>query len=309
MTHNFTFTEMFQDIETVNGSYTLAPKKAIAEKYGLETRKAAEIERGILRIANDMRKEAGMVDEMAIRIFNRLWDVPSSSAKLHQAMETETVEFIKAYREAIRPSVERNNRYSWGRINDNRLNIIDKILVEKANSTDDVRNDLISSLQDQTKDFKKVYVDSIVNYESGRFDYYSRYAGIKVSIERTLDGDKVVVSEKNEVELPERLTPTWVRIYNTIKIESNGWDKEVYLTKVTKDAINDYNNNIEMVADRIIRAGMDTKNVKVNSVNYDPKAFEMYLEDGSKRMHCRSIFCAEFSVLVSPHWRFIITNC
>lgn len=48
--------------------------------------------------------------------------------------------------------------------------------------------------------------------------------------------------------------------------------------------------------------------MKITRVASDPKFFDMMITDGEKNLHARSIFAAEFSVKMRPHFRFIITN-
>lgn len=301
-----TISTILEDIKRIEDN-----KKEIASKYGIQSNKAAEIEQRLLEMANDMRRESGDLSREAFSLFNRCFNIPSSAPKLRKAMENESDEFIQGFMEYIRPQVEKTNR--WGR-SDNRLTILNKILTERRNSTDNRRNNLIELLQAQTKEFKTKYIGNIVNYEELRFNDFSKYQGMRCWWVNEYDREtrstykKVVISSEYTGEIPQNINFKWVNAFNAIKAESEGWNKEVYLEKVRKSAERDYNYNIEVIADRIIRAGMNTESVKVSYIGDDAKFFEMYIGDGEMRMHCRSVFCAEFSVLVEPHWRFIITN-
>lgn len=287
-------------------------KKEVASKYGIQSNKAAEIEKILWGMANVIRREdRNDVSDEAFRIFNAYWDYPASSPKLRTAMEKESVKFIRGYMEYIRPQVEKTNR--WGR-SDNRLTILNKILMERQNSTDDKRKSLIDSLLEQTSEFKSSYIYNIATYEESRYDYFVQYKEMRCWSVREWDSttyrsyEKVVVSSEYTGEIPQNLNARWLKNFKMMKLESQGWNKDVYMEKVKIDAERDFNNNIEVIADRIIASGMKTESVKVSYIGNDAKFFEMYMGDGEKRMHCRSIFCAEYSVLVEPHWRFIITN-
>ena len=304
--NTITISMILEDIKRIEDN-----KKEVAAKYGIQSNKAAEIEQRLLEMANDMRRESGEISNAAFSLFNSCFNIPSSAPKLRKAMENESEEFIKGFMEYIRPQVEKSNR--WGR-SDSRLTILNKILTERKNSKDDRRSLLIESLQEQTKEFKTKYIDNIVNYEELRFNEFSKYQGMRCWLENEYCYEfgrffkKVVISSEYTGEVPQNIGSKWVNAFNMIKVESEGWKKGVYLEKVRRDAERDYNYNIEVIADRIIKAGMNTEAVKVGYVGEDAKFFEMFIGDGENRMHCRSIFCAEYSVLVEPHWRFIITN-
>ena len=48
--------------------------------------------------------------------------------------------------------------------------------------------------------------------------------------------------------------------------------------------------------------------IKVNSISNDPKLFELEVTDGNITLYARSIWAAEWSDKMIPHFRFIITN-
>lgn len=86
-------------------------------------------------------------------------------------------------------------------------------------------------------------------------------------------------------------------------------DKQKYLDDVREAAENEYTRCLNIIIDRINKTDMDKSMIEVESISeYDAKAFDIYVTDGSKRFHARSVFCAERSEIVTPHWRFIITN-
>lgn len=292
-----TINKILGDIERIG-----TEKKAVAMEYGIQSNKAAEIEAILWKKANELRRQAGMIDNGAFYIFNRCFNLPEAPAKLRAAMEPETDAFIKGYIEYIRPQVEKRNKF--GRY-DNRIMTLNKILAERSKSNDTERHALIASLQAQTADFKFQYVENILVFEKARFNAFYQFKDMRcwVGYDR-----QVVISSEYAGLVPENISVRWVQAFNNMKTYSNGFDQAFFEDRVRRDATADYDANIEVIADRVRGAGMDTGSVKVEFIGNDPKAFEMYLSDGIHRLHCRSVFCAEFSVLVSAHWRFIITN-
>lgn len=85
------------------------------------------------------------------------------------------------------------------------------------------------------------------------------------------------------------------------------WDKKKFIEKIVEDAEKKYRADIELVADRVRKMKMNEKSIEVLSQQDDPKAFDMVLTDGQKQVRARSIYAAENSVKVTPHYRFIIT--
>lgn len=85
------------------------------------------------------------------------------------------------------------------------------------------------------------------------------------------------------------------------------WNKRKYVDEVVKNAENKYKHDMEHIAEKIRRMNMDENNLKVETIYPDVIHYDITLTDGFKSVHARSIFAAEFSVKVTPHYRFIIT--
>ena len=85
------------------------------------------------------------------------------------------------------------------------------------------------------------------------------------------------------------------------------WNKQKYIESCLDDGEKKFKQDIEAIADRIRKMNMEEENLKLLSIEDDVKHFDVIITDGKKTVHARSIFAAEFSELVSPHYRFIIT--
>ena len=53
---------------------------------------------------------------------------------------------------------------------------------------------------------------------------------------------------------------------------------------------------------------MDESKLSVKSIKTSVKGFDIYVSDCSKTIYARSIYAAENSVFVAPHFRFIVTD-
>ena len=117
-----------------------------------------------------------------------------------------------------------------------------------------------------------------------------------------------VIDPKYTGPQPEKFDQKWWRSFNTIAILSQGFNRDFFIDRVTKESETQYKENIESVAEKLFKLRANDKLLKVHFITSDPKLFEMYISDGTESFHCRSIFCAEYSHLVQAHWRFIITK-
>ena len=85
------------------------------------------------------------------------------------------------------------------------------------------------------------------------------------------------------------------------------WNKEKFVNYQVGMAEAKYKSDIEAVAFKVRRMKMDEANIFVRFVEEDALHLNILISDGKKDVHARSIFAAENSVLVTPHYRFIIT--
>lgn len=85
------------------------------------------------------------------------------------------------------------------------------------------------------------------------------------------------------------------------------WNKEKFVNYEVDMAEKKYKSDIEAVAFKVRRMMMDETNLYVRLVMPDALHLDIYISDGKKDVHARSIFAAEYSDLVTPHYRFIIT--
>lgn len=296
---NTEITNLIQDYRKSQEAYTKEEKDFFRNKYGIESKKIKDISQAIIEKANNLRKQRTEYDDNDWRIFNLTFDAPSSRKKLLEAFEGEHENFIKF-------ALQKTTKPQWR--GDNRYNIIKKILEEKQKNENNDLQLLIEVLKYETIDFKEKYIYSIVDHEVKRFRFFEKYKDLKAWTKYNYNTRKneVIVSVENTCELPENLNEKWLRAFNAIKIFSRNFDLEYFINKVTEEAENTYNQNIEVVAEKLYKYKM-INNITVKYISTDPKAFEMIITDGYKNAHCRSIFCAEYSHLVEAHWRFITT--
>jgi hypothetical protein len=81
-----------------------------------------------------------------------------------------------------------------------------------------------------------------------------------------------------------------------------------FIKKTIAEAEETFNKNINTLAYKISEKNIDVQMMKVSHIEDDPKLFEMLISDGKIGLYARSIWAAEWSEKVTPHFRFIITD-
>lgn len=127
----------------------------------------------------------------------------------------------------------------------------------------------------------------------------------QIRVENTRDKESLH-NPKLYSDIPGKDTIRQYKRVNELKVIYK-WNRKEYVDRNVEDAEKRYKYDIETIADKVRRMNMDEEFIEVLSIDSDPKHYDIVLSDGKKRVHARSIFAAEFSYLVAPHYRFIIT--
>ena len=99
------------------------------------------------------------------------------------------------------------------------------------------------------------------------------------------------------------------RVYNSYLIVSRKYSsKKEYVDKCKEDAEAKFDANITSISERLKKQDFIITDIEVTDIHNDPKFYAMCITDGIKNVYCRSIWAAEFSEKMIPHFRFIITN-
>lgn len=287
---NFTIQEILSDGSNVD----VDNKKSIAKKYGIDSNKCKEIAKQIYAIGLEIIKTHDHYDADDMLVWNRYWEFPESSQKLRLALADMDDEFVQMLIDHTQKYLDSHSfrRYPWV---EKKVNAMRKILDERHESKDDTLKRMIDNINAQTAEFHKTYVKNLTDQAESTFCEMSRYKDVK--------------SEDDFVNVPARQTRYLLRMVCKFRALSNDFDHDYYIERERKEAEDNFASAIALVAKRCEKAGLDAATIKVNSISdNDAKAFDIYLTDGDKTMHARSIFCAQFSAIVTPHWRFIITN-
>ena len=297
-TKSFTITEILEDRQRVHDAASTEVKKQMCAKYGIQSNKTKDIEKQILAIGLDLhrqRSEYTVAED--VRVFDLYWNRPESAQKIREAFAYEREAFIRFYLDRLQKLYDQNPLR--GRWILRPMNFIKQFLNERtADNTE--RDALALALDVQMKDFHDSFIKNHLDFAVWKFDQmFQKYAEIRSY------RDLFTKLHMQDRDAADRL---WRQI-STFRILSHDYDKDLYLERVKRDTEAEYIRCLSMIAERILTAKMNKSALKVQSVSSnDAKAFDIYVRDDQRSMHARSIWCAEYSVIVSPHWRFIITN-
>ena len=339
---NISVEEMMEDINKLNDySIDNAEKKALAAKYGIQSRKGAEIEKRILTVAAEDRANRTTFSELDITMFKRLTNCPELYSKMEPFLQLEPEAFVKymkdVYEENIKskgleqyitwkPSDLKYARIKYGNIYTIKFyQFLLKYLEENGSATKDARDarkeatDLVlSKLNEQLKDFKQTLLD---HAEEQALNYYDN---IVKNIDMWFEKDEECEKQLNDLRRENGRSyrywdnPEYKKVQETQKrwhlmyVEGNfimeKWTKNEYGKYCREQAEKEYEMKKKTMAEKIVDRDFDYANIQFTNVKRDPKWIEMLITDGVKKVYARSIIAAEYSEKVTVHFRFILTD-
>lgn len=343
------FTEFFESAkfsaEELHNDYKNASdatgqeKKDLIAKYGIDSKKAKDIQNKILEILRDLRNDKKSFDNQDITDFQRLHDYVTS--RMVEGLKKESKEFMIYLKDYYFDRLKSRKLEDWalvtGSLNNYRLSIADKDTIktyqkiakaiDELNPTKEKLNEkehfemLNNRITELMQDFKVIYLKRIEEYAKAQYKYYSTESNLKNLIKDKEKAEEAVEKYKTDNNL------RWIK-YNDYK--GNLLQKEVdkarnkisqfkefnrmytteksYLDKCREDGEDTFAHNIASISERLIKDNLKVDSLSISDVKNDPKFFEMILTDGEKKLYLRSVFAAQFSTKMIPHFRFIITE-
>ncbi len=309
--------ELIADYTLLNDYPSMNEKKALAAKYGIESKKAKEIQEMVLVAMRGERKTRTEFDEIDLRYFSR-FEIPETYAKAVPYYELESIEFLNyvlniywgnIVEKKLENKISLANSRGYGICAAHKY-IIKRYLnlkryleeikpenIEKKRSDEEINNVIRNILLVEMKPLHDNYIERITAWANKSY----------VSIIKT----------KTESAKELDFLPKDVK-YNIWKPIKNKYDRAVallrrfdtidkYVAYTVESAEREYMNDVNEVTLRIRKKELDYDNIKVINVYNDPKFFELTITDGNKSLHARSIWAAEYSEKVTAHYRFIIT--
>lgn len=286
-------------------------KIQIANKYGTNSKKKNDILNTIALYAREERKIRKEFDSDDITMFGRLdW----SERNFINYISEESIEFQKYYLQFLLEKIKKHkaseyiyakNLNSYGLSSNakmfiKRFQVLDSHLKEldtsvedklKANEITILKNSIKTKLEENLQEFR----DELIN-QSKEFAK-RRYNRIKNSREELINNPELDSNKALRTRFSKVLA--FLSRFKTI---------ESFIDECVKDAEKDFDNNINLIVERIFDKELDVTNISCSSPIIDNNRINLVITDGKKRLYCRAIIAAEFSTVMVPHVRFIVTE-
>ena len=329
--------EMTKDYDIISDYPDTATKKSIASKYGITSKKSADIQKAILIAIRNERNNRHEYSDDDITWFKRLSDMPSRYKTLCVWLDEESLDFINFMRAYYEEKLK-SKKSKFGSLFDLKnsakgrdwnyaMSAADKYLIDTYNNLtqyiEEHDQTKLSSKQDQqtiinsikqklienTKEFHEEYIKRVEIFANKYWDKLP--SNLESSKKKYEEAKKLYKDEQDydKSKILKRKMEEASRIYNSYLIVSKKYlSKNEYIDKCKEDAEAKFDSNITSIAERLKKQDFVITDIKVSGIHNDPKFYAMYITDGVKKVYCRSIWAAEFSDKMIPHFRFIITT-
>lgn len=342
----FSREEMLKDYESVDSyGMSLADKKAMGAKYGIESKKADDIKKAILVAMRDERKSRDTFDFEDVKAFSRLSDYPEQYKKLSMFLAEESRAFVEYLADFYYAKLKKAgltkkfnvevpiNTVGYG------LCYADKAMINRYANTK-------RFLKESTEEFKsaKQALENTLDAIKAKLDSeLVRFKQLYIEKAKAFAERMYTWAEENKDRLADEEDKSWKAIKECEhRLYAEGLDyrevfhhsekralqdkyedyrkaynqcitilhssREEYLAEAEKDAEAVYERNVRVLAEKINAWGVNANEMVVDEVADDPKFFEIRVSDGVHNLYARSIWAAEYSDKVTPHFRFIITE-
>ena len=333
----FTSEELYKDYEDA-GYVTGTEKKALIAKYGVTTKKAQDIKMAILEQLKIIRQNKKEFTQQDLTDFCRLYDY--SINKMCAALADEPKDFQFYIKDAYYETLKKKklekyalmtsfSGYRFSIAEKDSIKNYQKIAkaVEQLNPSQEKLNEqehfemINNKITELMQDFKVIYMKKIEEHAKSQYKYYSDKKNLEALEANVKAAQAAVEKYKQEKGIH------WIKYNDYVgnqyeKVEEKARKKvaqfkaftkmytteKEYLDKCREDGEETFANNIASISERLIKDNLDVANITISDVKNDPKFFEMMLSDGTKKLYLRSVFAAQFSTKMIPHFRFIITE-
>lgn len=185
---------------------------------------------------------------------------------------------------------------------------------QAANEKETANAPLKAALNDAMVDFKKVWFERMTNWYSKKYDRMR--AALSKAIETRDKANRIEreyfwswLSRRNHSRMYKIIENKEQAAKEIIYDDANRMEKPEYMAMVNEMLINDWNAGIDKLTDKCHTFGVDETKVKANHPSMTEKGFEVILTDGTNRIiYARVIWAAEYSDIVTPHTRYIVTE-
>ena len=309
-------------------------KKDLIAKYNVNSKKTKDIQFAILLKLQELRQLRHDFDNADVTDFARM---SNSDTQYYEFLKNENDDFVKylfnVWETEIKLPKHRDlfrwvNLKSFGGFSfsshekwlikryqkireelDSRNPEKIEAVAKKKASVDEINSKLTVELED----FKTEYLKRVEAHSSIAYDELP-------SVIESLTKKLIVLRKEYEDKLKEtrNYNITWSYYQRVEKHERKISrkksilkmypTKESFIATCLNDAELTFRGNVNALAMRVYEKDFVVEKIKVSNIEDDPKIFKLFIEDGTKKLYCRSILAAQFSDKIVPHFRFIMTD-
>ena len=327
---SFSKEELRKDYEAAS-EVTGQEKKDLIAKYGVTTKKTKDIQQAILLQLQIIRNTQKKFDEQDLRDFSRMYE---SDAQMIEQLKKENTEFAVYLRDQYFEMLKKRKIEKYAEVknfNGFMMSNADKWQIKRYQKVDeyiksedpdikaqkmkdeDLMTILNTKLTSELEDFKKEYLKRVEESASYSYDNLPKEIKKMEDILKEMKDDY----EKKKPEI-KGFNSRWKAEEPIRKYENKLFAKKAILRRYktknefinvcVEDAEKTFKGNVDALTHRVYDKKFDVENIKVSNVKDDPKIFKLMIEDGTKKLYCRSVLAAEFSDKMVPHFRFIMTD-
>lgn len=296
--------EMTADYDRLDGLDN-ALKKTLAQKYGIQSNKAAEIGDEILRGIQEKRKDKNAFTSDDLKWWRRLYPNRGTFATMKKSLDNESEAFVNFVAEEHKKAYDKVmgqrmlSLADKARITD--YNNIVRYLNEKKNLEDKGLQNLIKNLTVQTDAFKTKYINDTEQYATAVWERArDKYSAAEDEAIQLRNNHGIPYSDKKDrlKELSDVM-----KKYSIARQE-----KSFFVGRVVTDAKKTFEADIRNIADRIRQKGIDESKIQVKPLKVGGVGIDMMIGDEKRALYARAIIAAMNSMYMRPHYRFIITE-
>ena len=190
------------------------------------------------------------------------------------------------------------------------LSRMEKAAADKESATAPLKAALIETMAD----FRTVWFERMNDWYSNHYDDMrsklngarNRYNRIRTILDNYFYSYKTI---REHSKMYYSLKEAKSADAEVISDKANRMGKPEYMAYINENLVKEWNNGIDKLADKCKGFGVDESKVKATNPEMTGKGFAVILTDGTNRViDARVIWAAEYSYIVTPHTRYIVTE-
>jgi len=179
---------------------------------------------------------------------------------------------------------------------------------------DSYNKGLEAALHSSMADFKTVWFNRMIEWHGKHYDFIKEKTPLmKVKKERIVSLQRYFGygyrANEGHYSLARHLEKASNKCSEIISDRANRYDKAGYLAVIQKELESSWEAGIVKLTKKCQDFSVDESNVTACNPWMTSKGFEVVIKDGKPRLiYARVIWAAEYSLIVEPHIRYIVTE-